>query len=156
METIVRLASVDDVESIGSMWDEFMVYLRAINEDYWEVRNGRSEFVDYLASVLDSADVRIVVAESEKGETVGFALGLIDTLPEWFGSRRIGLIRYVAVSADVREQGIGQSLVDHLIAWYRSVGIERVELYVLAGLPAEGFWSRQGFKPFMDRRFITL
>ena len=156
MGVLARRATSEDLASIGAIWQDFMAYLSEVNEDYWEVSDDRSSFVDYLRSVLDDADARVAVAEGTSTGVVGFALGLIETLPEWFGSHRVGLIRYVAVSPEAQDQGVGHELVGHLIDWYRGLEIKRVELYMLAGLPAEGFWIKQGFKPFMDRRFITL
>jgi len=35
-------------------------------------------------------------------------------------------------------------------------GIKRIELQVLMGLPSSGFWAKQGFTAFTDRRFLEL
>ena len=156
MGATTRPARPEDLASIGSIWQDFMVHLRTVNEDYWEVSDDGSSFVGWLRPMLNVGHVRVAVAEDSAASVVGFGLGMTETLPEWFGSRRLGLIRYVAVSPEARNQGFGQALVEHLLDWYRELGIDRVELYVLAGLQAERFWSRQGFKPFMDRRFIEL
>jgi GNAT superfamily N-acetyltransferase len=95
-------------------------------------------------------------ATTGKSGLVGFSLAQIETLPEWFGAEQIGLIRYLAVSENYRGGGVGHEMVTFVIDWFRSLGISRAELHVLKGLPASGFWSKIGFKAFMDRRFREI
>jgi N-acetylglutamate synthase-like GNAT family acetyltransferase len=94
-------------------------------------------------------------AEKDK-KLIGFSLAHIKTLPEWFGSTRIGLIRYLAVSEGNRRKGVGNQIAIFVKDWFSSFGIKRIELYVLKGLPASDFWTKLGFIEFMDRRFMEI
>ena len=87
---------------------------------------------------------------------VGFSLAYIETLPEWFGATRIGLVRYMPVSKEVRGQGAGAQLFTFVRDWFSACGITRIERFVLKGLRASDFWEKQGFVPLLDRRFLEI
>ena len=152
----VRKADEGDVPGIVELWEEFMELLRCTNPDYWKVRDGRAGFSKYVVSTLREADVLVTVAETTGAGLVGFSLAQIESLPEWFGSEQIGLIRYLSVSENFRGRGIGHGMASFIIEWFRTLGISRIELYVLKDLPASVFWSKIGFKVFMDRRFMEI
>ena len=85
-------------------------------------KDGQAAFTNHLVSVLAGPEVMVAVVE-EGGNVVGFCLAHIETLPEWFGRERIGLIRYVAVSEDSRGKGIGFQITTFVLDWFRSFGI---------------------------------
>jgi N-acetylglutamate synthase-like GNAT family acetyltransferase len=132
-----------------------MGYLQGHNPDYWKMEDGEDAFARHLTTSLEDLRSLIAVAETN-GNLAGFCLAYIDGLPEWFGAEKIGLIRYLAVSKDYRRGGIGQKLVSFMLNWFSNNGIERVEVFVLKGIPASSFWAKLGFKEFMDRRFLKL
>lgn len=154
MKTQVRKVLPGDIPAVVAIWREFMTMLADTNPDYWDGRRGAAAFSAHLEAVLSSTDALAAVAETD-GHIAGFALARVEALPEWFDTR-IGLIRYLAVSPDARGLGVGKALFDAVVQWFRSQDIERVELYVLDGLPASGFWDRMGFKRFMERRFLNV
>lgn len=149
-------AEVDDVPHVVAIWEEFMELLRQTNPDYWKVVNGPVAFSRYLTGILEDSDFLLAVAREKKGDPAGFVLAYNETLPEWFGSERVGLIRYMAVSGNSQGRGAGREMVAFVMDWFRSLGIRRVELYVLKGLSASGYWEKIGFKPFMERRFLEI
>ena len=155
MRVEVRKAEISDVPGIVAVWIEFMAMLRQTNSDYWVMENGESAFNKYLEEILDKDEQLVAVAVEEK-KVIGFSLAYIETLPEWFGSTQIGLIRYLAVSEGARGKGIGDQIFTFIKGWFSSFGIKRIELYVLKGLQASDFWQKLGFTSFMDRRFLEL
>ena len=155
MNVHIRRADERDIPGTVAVWKELMELLRRTNPHYWEVKDGQAAFTKHLASVLASPKVLLAVAE-KGGNVVGFSLAYIETLPEWFGTQRIGVIRYLAVAENYRGGGIGLQLTIFVIDWFRSVGIGRAELHVLKGLPASRFWEKLGFKEFMDRRYLEV
>ena len=150
----VRQAKKQDIPEIVSLWQSFMTLLQQTNSDYWEVKGGKAAFSSYLAKAVDHPDVLVAIGVDQ--ELMGFGLAQIETLPEWFGSEKIGMIRYLAVSESHQGKGLGWKISDFILDWFRAKGIKRVELYVLKDLAACGFWSRIGFKAFMDRRFKEI
>ena len=151
----VRQAEIADIPGIVKIWKEFMTVLRRTNPHYWKVKNGQSSFTKYLEDVLADTEILVAVAEKDKN-LIGFSLANIETLPEWFGSTRIGLIRYLAVSENNRRKGVGNQMATFVKDWFASFGIKRIELYVLMDLPASDFWKKIGFIAFMDRRFLEV
>lgn len=123
---------------------------------YWKVKHGRAAFSNFLRNTFTEDNVLVAVAEKMGKGLVGFTLAQIEFLPEWFGSEQIGIIRYQAVSKNYQGKGVGHEMTDFVMDWFRSLGISRIELNVLNVLPASKYWSKIGFKEFMDRRFIEL
>lgn len=156
MNITIREAQENDLPDVVNLWSAFMEMLPQINNNYWDVKEGRQAFQKYLRQSLEKQDVLITLAENEKEEMVGFSLSLIEELPEWFGSEKIGLIRYQAVAEEFQGKGVGQAMTGFIFNWFRKQNIKRVELYVLEGLAASDYWSKIGFKTFMDRRFINI
>jgi GNAT superfamily N-acetyltransferase len=156
MTVHVRKADEGDTSDIVKLWEEFMAFLRRTNRHYWKIKDGRAAFSRYLMSAFREADVLVTVAEKKGTGLVGFSLAQIEILPEWFGSEQIGILRYQSVSENCRGRGIGHEMTSFVIDWFRSLGINRIELYVLKGLPASEYWSKMGFKEFMDRRFMEI
>lgn len=151
----VREASQKDTEGIVTIWRRFMELLRRTNQHYWKVADPKA-FSKFISRAYAKDQVLVVVAENVQNELVGFTLAQIEILPEWFGSQKLGMIRYQAVSEDYQGRGVGRAMTDFVIDWYRSLGIVRVELNVLSGLSSSKYWSRIGFKEFMHRRFIEM
>ena len=156
MTVYVRKADEGDTSDIVVLWEESMEFLRRTNRHYWKVRNGRASFSSYLLNTFREADVLVAVAEREGEGLVGFSLAQIEILPEWFGSEQIGILRYQTVSEKYQGKGVGNEMTTFVIDWFRLLGISRIELYVLKGLPASGYWSKIGFKEFLDRRFMEI
>ena len=155
MDVVIREANAYDIEYILPIWVEFMAFLEGCNPDYWETKDGESAFNQHLSNAIEEPRTFVAVAEVD-GVLVGFCLAYIEKLPAWFAIEKIGLIRYLAVLQDYRQGGIGQKLVRYMLEWFRTNGVERVEVFVLKGIPASSFWTKLGFKEFMDRRFLEI
>lgn len=155
MTVRVREANQKDTEGIVTIWGRFMALLRRTNQHYWKVADPTA-FSEFISRAYKKDQVFVVVAENVQNELVGFTLAQIEILPEWFGSQKLGMIRYQAVSEDYQGKGVGSAMTDFVIDWYRSLGIIRVELNVLSGLSSSKYWSKIGFKEFMHRRFIEI
>jgi N-acetylglutamate synthase-like GNAT family acetyltransferase len=88
------------------------------------------------------AQARVLAARNEEGRMVGMASLYKMTL---FG-RTIGHVEQVVVDQNTRGQGIGRSLMEHLIAEARRLGISRM---ILTSRPerveANQLYQRLGF-----------
>jgi len=155
MNTSIRIARNDDIQDIVLIWSEIMQFLVNCNPDYRQNKDGESAFGLLIKRTIDDPKSIIIVYEAD-GTIVGFCWALIERLPEWFGSEEIGLIRYLAVSETNRQYGIGKKMAKYVIKWFHDMGINRIEVYVLKGIPASTFWEKMGFKVFIDRRFLEI
>src|SRR3989442_29001 len=86
----------------------------------------------------------------------GFLLGAILARPRVFEHRLYGHIYDLFVDPARRNRGVGESLVQEALAWFRSRRVEKVDLYTYArnemGLR---FWKKMGFETtvyILDRR----
>src|ERR1700730_12006053 len=92
-----------------------------------------SDFERFRA-MLDSTDRTVIALDGVR--VVGFARALCDGVSN-------GYISMVAVAEELRRQGIGRRLVEHLMQG----DIEDDITWVLrAGRDSRGFWERLGFK----------
>ena len=120
-----------------------MVVYRPIQPDDYEAvqtflaDNGwaaRVSDVERFRAMIDGADRTVVALEG--GRVVGFARALCDGVSN-------GYISMVAVTNDLRRQGIGRRLVEHLMQ--EDIGGD-ITWVLRAGRDSRGFWERLGFK----------
>jgi N-acetylglutamate synthase-like GNAT family acetyltransferase len=120
--------------------DPMVVYRPIQTDDYEAVQtflgdNGwraRVRDVERFRAIVEGSD-RTVVALHE-GRVVGFARALCDGASN-------GYISMVAVAADMRQQGIGRRLVEHLM--HDDVG--EITWVLRARPESNDFWERLGF-----------
>lgn len=100
---------------------------------------------DALREELDNENAVFLAAESDSGDTVGY-LGCHLILDEAY-------IANVAVSPDVRREGIGGRLVGALLDILRERNAAFVTLEVrVSNQPAIALYTKFGFKPVGTRR----
>ena len=64
-----------------------------------------------------------------------------------------GYIADLFVIEEYRRKGVGSELVEQAMGWFKSMGLNAVELYVLGeNEPGCGFWKSKGFS---DRRILV-
>ncbi len=151
----IRKARNEDLEQIIQIWTDFMQYLQEVNANYYAAEVDERAFLHYLNGMLGQETANLLVASMGE-EVLGFILARQELLPAWFGESKLGLIRYLAIKRGQQERGVGKALVSATLAWFVELGIERIELYVLEGLPTSTFWKKLGFQPLMERRFLQL
>jgi ribosomal protein S18 acetylase RimI-like enzyme len=118
-----------------------VVYRPVQTDDYEAVQtfladNGwaaRVSDVERFRAMLDGADRTVVALDG--GRVIGFARALCDGVSN-------GYISMVAVAEDLRRQGIGRLLVEHLMQGDTGGDITWV---LRAGRGSRGFWERLGF-----------
>jgi GNAT superfamily N-acetyltransferase len=96
--------------------------------------NGFGERVkddDRFREMINRADRTVVALDN--GRLVGFARALCDDASN-------GYISMVAVADDLRGQGIGRQLIEHLTR-----GNDDITWVLRAGHESRGFWERLGF-----------
>lgn len=124
----VRLAALADSPAVfGSTLDREL----AFTDDEWHQR----------ATASASGDERLTLLAWEGDEVVGVVGGfrtpehpeVVDLVSMW-------------TRPSTRRSGVGVALVQGVLDWARSVGAERVELWVVRGNePAQRLYERMGF-----------
>ncbi len=151
-----RDARPGDIDAIVEIWKDYMELLHHSNPVYWRLENPEDSFRDHLEHTFEKPEVRLLVAQEGRSRIAGFTLCHMECLPEWFGARPIGFIRYMAVAPEFRRHGVGRKMTVETVRWFAGAGISRVELFVLNGIEAASFWEKMGFSSFMDRRFLEI
>jgi ribosomal protein S18 acetylase RimI-like enzyme len=103
----------------------------------------------FLASVLDSEDDCVFVAEQE-GAVIGYVYAALEPM-SWKELRGpAGFVHDVGVSEDARRSGVAKDLMRAAIDWLRARGAPRVILWTAApNEPAQRLFQRLGFRETM-------
>ena len=150
---IIRPIRQEEIKEVSALWLEFMHYLHEVNPDYYLDPNQKA-FANYLQQHLTSSEHMVLVAQLDD-QVIGFLMARVEQ-QSWFDGSKMGFIRFLVVREQYQSQGIGRAMVDQVLGWFESLLVKRIELYVLKGLPASGFWDRMGFEILMDRRFFEF
>jgi len=114
-----------------------------------ELAEGLSE---RRSTVEEWAETGILLVGEYEGTTVGLGAGTVAD-PVLGDGLRLGRIECCYVEADAREVGVGEALVDELLAWFTSQGCTDVDALALPGdRRTKQLYERSGFKA----RLLTL
>jgi GNAT superfamily N-acetyltransferase len=139
-----RPAIADDVARLAQL------YLQA-KEELLEFRGAELLFArearrdpveDSLAGELCHPD-RAVWVGTIDDFVVGYAAGRIDELP---AGKRLGVIEDLFVESEARSVGVGEALVNLVIAWFQDRGCAGADALALPGARAtKNFFEESGF-----------
>lgn len=147
----VRPATVRDIPQILPLWEALAAHHGALDPALAVERTAAREYAAFLRDTIGYADARIMLGV-EGEHLVSFALGRIHVLPLPFREQRRGWIQDVFTLPERRGEGIGRSVVEALLAWFRERRVTLVELTVAVRNPeAVRFWERLGFRTYMHR-----
>lgn len=90
------------------------------------------------AGILPLAGVRLILARTDLGETVGFSLERSVA-----GEAELLLL---AVAPRYRGNGVGSALLQRFIDFHRTDSVERLHLEVRSGNPAVAMYEKSGFR----------
>ncbi len=131
----VRRAAAGDFDAIADLWRQFD------HEVPPPTHEGPADEEKELGEVREIIDSEIaLVAEDDDGTPIGFALA----------RRRasgFGTLTDLYVARDARRSGIGTELIREVLAAFRELGIEQLDLEVLASNHvARSLYARWGLK----------
>jgi len=152
----IRKATHNDVKSITPLWCEFMDLHNGYDNYYKRAENGAKVFSEFIKKQISDRNSLVLVGITNK-IVCSYLLAKIENKPAVFAVRRYGLILDIAVAEDYRRLGIGEKIYNEAIEWFRKRKIKRIELTVAISNPISmNFWSKLGFKPYSERRFIEI
>ncbi len=139
-----RPATTGDVPRLAELAREAIAELAVQRGgEVWRRREARSEPIEEgFRRTLDCEDHR-VLAGTLDGVVVGYAVAHVERLGD--GSSH-GVIDDIYVEAPAREVGLGEALMDDLVAWCRSQGCTGMDAMALPGdRSTKNFFEEQGF-----------
>jgi aminoglycoside 3-N-acetyltransferase I len=137
---VLGILGTDDASKFASLIKIF--------REVFEHEDSEAPAEQYLKSLLEKSDFLALVA-THKGEIVG---GLtVYLLQGYYDTKPIAYIYDVGVRPDFQRKGVGQALIDFMLRYCKSNGIE--EMYVAAEAddePALGFYHKTNFDNVLD------
>lgn len=155
---LIRQAGEQDIERIGEMWEKLVTYHQQLDERLPQASERGGELYGLrIIQHLEDTHTRILVAEVD-GRLVGYTMGMIlDLVPEMFRPQIGGFLADIFVEPDFRRNGIGGALVEALVAWFRSRGVQYMEWYAASQNQAgRAFWEALGGHEIMIRMRTDL
>lgn len=152
MDVTVRPAVSADIPPLVGMYREALAE-QVVLREAWGVAEGLAEPLEAaMAHLIDDADSFFRVGEID-GVGLGFIWARIEPLLPQAGDERIGVVRLVYVDPGARAVGVGESMLDDVLASMRAGGIRRFDAIVSPGHRlAKNFFESAGF----SARRITM
>lgn len=125
----IRLANGGELSRVERLWVALYEHQRANGMILELPPNAYEHWAASLKPLLGRFAC-LLVAEVEE-EAIGFLVGRVRSLPQYFGGYPVGFISEVFTEDAHRGRGIGSRLVTQAVSWFEESGISRVELQVI-------------------------
>ncbi|MCX6665587.1 MAG: GNAT family N-acetyltransferase [Euryarchaeota archaeon] len=150
----VTAARDEHIPQIVELWKDLMDLHKKFDPFFSRRADGDIRFTEFVKKSISSMDEHVVVA-IEEGRMVGYCLGSIATHPPVFLVEKYGYIFDMMVDPLYRRQHVGTELVNAMILWFSSHGIQRFELNVaVKNKHGKRFWKKQGFREYMRVMYL--
>lgn len=109
----------------------------------WALKEGRPEpLAEQYQTLIDDSDALVLVGTIDDA-VIGFAVGEIDRLHD---GRVLGVVSDLYVEPEAREIGVGETMTDTLLDFFRTRGCVGVDAWALPGhRMTKNFFEDQGF-----------
>jgi ribosomal protein S18 acetylase RimI-like enzyme len=140
----VRVATDADLARVAELAHAFRAeLLEERGGPLWATREARPEPLDHVLAALLHADDASVLVGTYEEHVVGYGVVQVETLRD---DSRLGVIDEIYVEPDARAVGIGELLVERLVAFCVDAGCAGVDAAALPGhRQAKNFFERAGF-----------
>lgn len=149
-------ATKNDIPAILPIWKKLMDEGGTQDETFGTSKDWKKHITAHLEKLLKDERARILVVKKGK-KIIGYAILQITNNVPVFKQFDRGFITDLCIHEDYRRQGIGEKLLLEAFAWYRSLGIKRVELAALEkNVLGRKFWKHMGFQDFIHKMYIRI
>lgn len=147
-------ATKSDIPAILPLWKKLME--DGGDETFQLNKDWKKHITAHIGKLLENDRAKILVAK-ERDVIIGYAIiNIINNIPSFKQLDR-GFITDLCVHEDHRSKGIGEKMLKEIFAWFKSKGIERVELFALEkNARGRKFWKRVGFEDYMHRMVVKI
>jgi len=138
-----RRATVDDVARLAELARDAHRELSPLRGgEVFLLRETRQEPFEAGFEAAITGD-GIVLCGTIDDVVVGYAAGTVDELAD---GRRLGVISDLFVEPEARAVGVGERMMDELLAWFRTRGCFGVDAMALPGArETKNFFEESGF-----------
>jgi len=126
-----------------------MLHEKKIDPTYFDIsKYAKKRFVEFAKKKIENRNSRLLVAIVDD-KIVGYIFGWIKERPPVFKLKRVGYISDCFTIKEFRGKGIGEKLVQRMLAWFKTKKLNYAELVVTSrnklGLTV---WKDLGFKEY--------
>jgi GNAT superfamily N-acetyltransferase len=145
------------IPDITRLWKEFIRFHIDI-EPIWipneEAEDGQRE---EQMKPLMASDKGLVLAALDGDEVIGYSISEIKDPPRGSTRTEYGYIHHMAVTEKYRRTGVGEQMFDEILKWFRSKGMDRIELDITSkNHVSRSFWGKLGFEEYMRTLFLDI
>jgi ribosomal protein S18 acetylase RimI-like enzyme len=156
---MIEIAKAEEkhLPEISRLWQEFARFhadIEPIFEPHNQAVQGHEKEV--VRRSMDSGNGLVLVALDGE-EVVGFSVAEIREPPRGMKRGEYGYISEMAVTAEYRRTGIGEKMFAEIMKWFRSRGIDRIELEITSrNIVSASFWGKQGFTEYKRKLYRQI
>lgn len=155
--TSIRLATVADIDEIFRLWCQLMDTHKA-HHPIFGYETDQSEILKKsLTKRFDDCNTKIFVSSDAASHLLGMMVAIFRPTPPGYALKAKGYIAETVVDESAQGQGVGQQLYQAVLAWFREMGADHIELQVspqnASGL---AFWQKKGFEETSKHMILLL
>jgi diamine N-acetyltransferase len=155
----IRTAAPEDAAIVARLnLPVHEIHVEAQPEVFKPIRADDPELIAFHREMIANPDNTVYIAEVE-AQPAGYLIARVMRRPEniFVHPMTVLYIDQISVEPHYRKQGCGEALIQAALDLARTRGIARVLLDVGEfNANAQGFFSRQGFRPFTHRMVLDL
>jgi len=141
----VRAATPEDLPAIAALTEALRAELSPMRGGrIWSVREARQgDPAEIYGALLSDPAACVVVGTIDEEVVVGFGVATIEPLAD---GGRLGVIGELFVDAEARAVGVGEGMIDALVAFCVREGCVGIDAFALPGhRAAKNFFEESGF-----------
>jgi ribosomal protein S18 acetylase RimI-like enzyme len=148
--------SEEHVPEIVELWKELSDHHSNIDSFFTRRRNAHLNFTSFLAELILSNEAKVFIAV-KNAEVLGYIITKVEKYPPIYMLKTYGTIYDILVTSKYRRKGIGTKLLEEALEWFKSLGLERIELSIVpANIESSSFWKKHGFQEYMHKLFKKI
>lgn len=142
-------ATDSHIPEMVEIWKEFMDFHADIDPFFKRREDAHKNFDKFVRDCIESEESQVFVA-LDGDKLLGYSISMISKYPPVFHYEKYGLIQDMAVRAEHRGSGVGEAMLKETFNWFKSMGVERIELRVIPGNRiGYNFWEKHGFRDYI-------
>ncbi len=146
----VERARASDLPAMVELWGALMRTHKSL-DPVFEIREDAFEtWAEFIRTSMKKRSAFVIVARDE-GQVVGYCLAFIMPHPPVFEASHFGEIMELVVAPSHSRQGVGETILSRVVAWFREHDVSRVEVRAHLRNPvSKAFWRKMNFTPYLE------
>lgn len=156
----VRKAVPQDLKYLSNTIKDLVEHTRLTSRDAYFLEldeNYEAGFDEFVTGFMQDGSSLCLIADVDN-RRIGSLIAK-ETAPflPFSKIKRAGEIVMCWVEPGFRNEGVATALLSEAESWFKSIGIEHIELsFIVGNTEAEAVWERLGYKPFRINSRKTL